>query len=744
MKRQREKKRLQGAGWRRLDNTGKLFAMVAGEELSNVFRVSAVLDTQIEPERLQRALMRTLPEFEVFRVRLRRGFFWYYFETNRREPEAEEESPWLCRFIDPHGNRMYLFRVSWFGMRINFEVFHALTDGMGAMNFLKRLVENYLEEGSAEEGEEKRPAKVSGKGRADRREGVGREAKETGKKERKEEAEKLCREELEEPGERRKRAGAQEGRLPGRGLKGPEKKGGGEGAQGQKTPDRESKKPEKPNSGKEKRETKTAGEISGEITGKTAIGVAAGSGEGEQNVRAADDGYLLHYRKRRHSGYEKKRAFQIREKRLSLGETAVFHGYAELDGLKRLCRREGVSMTKYLTALLLWSVIQVYLGGETGAEPVAVNLPINLRAFFESDTLANFFAVTNISFPEHRRPENFREVLAEVSRQMDEKIVRERLEETISYNVSKEKKWYVRLAPLALKNLVTKPVFSGNTKAYTLTLSNLGPVETAEQYRERIRNFHVMIGVSKKQPLKCGVAAFGNTVDITFTSVFRDRRLQDYFYGQLEEMGVLAGREENGALGSEFDLGNYPEMREQKKWLQKVMPWFYGALLLAAVITGAVNAATYRFVGQWWSVIPIAGIAYGAMTVRYSILRNSNLAGKMLRQSLGAFVLLVLIDWSCGYGGWSFNYAIPSILLFNVVAVGGLMAVNRLNWQSYFMYQIAITIFTLIPLLLWWAGLVTRPRFSLFTAAAACLLLSATAAVGKKSVKRELRKRFHL
>lgn len=47
-------------------------------------------------------------------------------------------------------------------------------------------------------------------------------------------------------------------------------------------------------------------------------------------------------------------------------------------------------MTKYLAALLLWSVIQVYLEGRTKREPVAVNLPINLRAFFESDTHAIF------------------------------------------------------------------------------------------------------------------------------------------------------------------------------------------------------------------------------------------------------------------------------------------------------------------------------------------------------------------
>lgn len=166
MRRWRERRQIQGAGWRRLDNTGKLFAMVTGEDLSNVFRVSAVLDREISPECLQRALMRTLPEFEVFCVRLRRGFFWYYFETNTREPSVEQETAFICRYIEPLGNQMYPFRVSYFGSRINFEVFHALTDGMGAMNFLKRLVEIYLEEnlrrentgaGPDESGKEQEP-----------------------------------------------------------------------------------------------------------------------------------------------------------------------------------------------------------------------------------------------------------------------------------------------------------------------------------------------------------------------------------------------------------------------------------------------------------------------------------------------------------------------------------------------------------------------------------------------------------
>lgn len=636
MKRWKDRKRFQGASWRRLDNTGKLFAMVTGEDLSNVFRVSAVLTEEVEEERLQRALNQTLPEFQVFQVKLRRGFFWNYFETNTRKPEVEQETSYPCRFIEPHSSQMYLFRVSFFKKRINFEVFHGLTDGMGAMNFLKKLVENYLKLGEQEASEEGE---------------IAAEAKEN----------------------------------------------------------------------------------SQEIL--------------QREAGYSDDGYLFHYSREKKgtiTGYEKKRAFQLKGKNLSFGETAVFHGYLNLKKFKALCHEKQVSMTKYLAALLLWSLIQVYLDGETKEEPVAVNLPINLRAFFKSDTMANFFAVTNISFPAHRRPESFDEVLLEVSRQMDEKIVRDRLEETIASNVSQEKKWYVRITPLALKHLITGMIFAKNTKGYTLTLSNLGPIAVEEPFQEKIEDFHVVIGVSPRQPVKCGVMAFGDTVDLTFSSVKADRRLPDYVYGQLEQAGILTGREENGAFASEFDRGSYPEMTEEKNRIKKAAPWFYGALLAAAVITGIVNAATYRWLGRWWSVLSIAGIAYAAMTVRFSILRHSSLAGRLVRQSLGACVILALIDWFCGYGGWAFNYAIPCVLLFNVVAVGGLMALNRLNWQIHFMYQIVITLFTMIPLALWWAGLVTKPFLSLFTAGTAFLLLAVTGVVGTRSVKRELGRRFHI
>ena len=37
-----------------------------------------------------------------------------------------------------------MFRVTYYKCRINLEVFHVLTDGMGGINFLKELTYQYL------------------------------------------------------------------------------------------------------------------------------------------------------------------------------------------------------------------------------------------------------------------------------------------------------------------------------------------------------------------------------------------------------------------------------------------------------------------------------------------------------------------------------------------------------------------------------------------------------------------------
>ena len=131
--------------WDRLDNTAHLFPVIAGESMSNVYRISVTLKELIQPEALQQALDMVLPKFDLFNVRLRSGVFWYYFEENNAPaPKVTEESAFPCRFIVRNKNRNYLFRVTYYKYRINLEVFHVLTDGMVGINFLKELSYQYF------------------------------------------------------------------------------------------------------------------------------------------------------------------------------------------------------------------------------------------------------------------------------------------------------------------------------------------------------------------------------------------------------------------------------------------------------------------------------------------------------------------------------------------------------------------------------------------------------------------------
>lgn len=151
----RRRKKKRNIRWDKLDNTAHLFPVIAGENMSNVYRISVTLTQPIQPELLQQALDMVLPKFDGFNLRMRRGVFWYYFEENNKPaPKVRQENSFPCRYIRPTRNHSYLFRVTYYKCRINLEVFHVLTDGMGGANFLKELTYQYLRLAHPELGEQ--------------------------------------------------------------------------------------------------------------------------------------------------------------------------------------------------------------------------------------------------------------------------------------------------------------------------------------------------------------------------------------------------------------------------------------------------------------------------------------------------------------------------------------------------------------------------------------------------------------
>ncbi len=422
-----EKKSYKEIRWERLDNTAHLFPVIAGESMSNVYRISVTLSELVEPALLQEALDIVLPKFDGFNLRLRQGIFWYYFEENGKPaPRVRKEHTFPCRFIHQNKNHSYMFRVTYYKYRINLEVFHVLTDGMGGINFLKELTYQYL---------------------------------------------RLAHPQLKE-------------------------------------------------------------KVGDSLDSSTSLN--------------REDSFLKNYKRSSQKGYQTKKAYLLKGERLPAGEFGVMHGYMPVEELKKVCRNYGVTINEYLVAVYVWSVYTECMHGMASEKPIRVAVPVNLRPFFDSITTKNFFVMVSAEFHPVKEVYDFEEVLGEVSESLRSQINREHLEKVFSYNVSNEKLLIARAVPLFLKNIAMRHVYRSSALANTTTITNIGNITVAEEYRPYIEQFHSFLAMSKGQHLKGNICSYGGTLVFSFSYDLADPSVQRGFFRKVAADGIPVEVESNG------------------------------------------------------------------------------------------------------------------------------------------------------------------------------------------------------
>lgn len=130
--------------WNRLDNAAKIFPPNSKNSDTKVFRFACVLYEPVDRNILQNALDITIESFPLYKSVIKSGLFWYYFEQSHFKPEVIEENLPPCTTLYDKNNKTLLFRVMYYRKRISFEVYHALSDGAGALQFFKTLVFHYI------------------------------------------------------------------------------------------------------------------------------------------------------------------------------------------------------------------------------------------------------------------------------------------------------------------------------------------------------------------------------------------------------------------------------------------------------------------------------------------------------------------------------------------------------------------------------------------------------------------------
>lgn len=412
--------------WFKLDNAAKIYPVLTTERYTHVFRVSATLHETIQPELLKQAIFRTRRRFPSFFIKMKHGLFWYYFEPNKLEPRVLPEPPQVCQKIHFHNNNGYFFTFFYYQNRISLEVFHALTDGYGAIMFLETVLYEYLT---------------------------------------------LLK-------------------LP--------------------------------------------------VTPEGLHHQIQQHPSYDELLDAYEENFTNQFLPKK----KVKSAYQYVNKHFAYPGSGIINAKMDTQALLKISKANQVSLTQYITALLIYSVIQVGNQKELYKRPVKITLPINLRSFYHSNTLRNFSLYFHSSYQVTDKPVTLSDILEKVKQDFVEGLNPTEIQDKLNRNVRLVKNFFIRTIPLPLKKGLFRLGYQFyGRKPTTLAFSNFGQVSLPPTMVPYIKAFSFHLGSGDKPVV--AMNSYEGITSIIFSRAVISTELERTFFTLLTEQGLKITIESN-------------------------------------------------------------------------------------------------------------------------------------------------------------------------------------------------------
>lgn len=145
-----------------------------------------------------------------------------------------------------------------------------------------------------------------------------------------------------------------------------------------------------------------------------------------------------------------------------------------------------------------------------------------------------------------------------------------------------------------------------------------------------------------------------------------------------------------------------------------------------------------------WSFLVTLGIIYTWITVMYSIKTSLNIASHVLLQTIIGLILTFLVDEIIGYRGWSINIGMPIIIVISNITMFILTIVSRKKYFKYGLYQIILSLISMLVIVL----LIAKAKYRIIsvsiTSVVTAITLILSIALCGKDLKEKLHRVFHI
>lgn len=397
---------------RKLDNAALAFPAATDKNDSRVFQISCVLTEEIEEAALRKAVNAAVRHYPMFQCVLKRGNFWFYFEKTEMPPVIRKMDDTPCQALYIKEEETLLYQIIYGKCEIHLEIFHALTDGTGAIAFLCAIVREYLE-------------------------------------------------------------------------------------------------------------------IVHHIPGERYIYPSVEQQE--------EDSFSKYYSSEKQEKQTKKseHAVQITEDKMRDGKMRVHEYTVSSEQLLSKAREYRASITAYLTAAFL-QAIAMSLHTKQKRRPIVLMIPINLRKFYPSESMANFFGWMEIEY-RFREGTSFMNVLHHVKRRFIQDLRKEQVAARMNRYVKLEKNILLRIIPLKIKDIFLKWGTKLGSKNVTGVFSNMGIIKMQESYKPYIKRFGAMASTDRIQMCSC---SYEDAFYFSITSKYTEEKIENLFLQFLQKEGL--------------------------------------------------------------------------------------------------------------------------------------------------------------------------------------------------------------
>lgn len=224
----------------------------------------------------------------------------------------------------------------------------------------------------------------------------------------------------------------------------------------------------------------------------------------------------------------------------------ITSGIIPFSSLHAITKAKGVTVTEYIAAVLMKVHMDKQRREERFQKEVAIQVPIDLRRVFGSETLRNFTICLRTKVDPNKGDYTFDELLRLVSLQLRLANNRHDLNAMITANTALERNRLLRAAPLFIKELGMKISFIiTGEQTTTSLLSNIGAINVPEELARHIERVNFMPGPGIKNPARVGISTINDKLVITFASIHEESDIERDFFTFLVKEGLHVCIESN-------------------------------------------------------------------------------------------------------------------------------------------------------------------------------------------------------